>query len=116
LGVATKAIVIGAGIGGLAAGIALTCAGIDVEVYERADEMHEVGAGISLLANAIHALGRLGLSNAIMSASAPCAVAGLRTAEGKIIAAPAMADLERRLGVVCVVMRAAGCRRRATIV
>jgi hypothetical protein len=43
------------GIGGLAAGIALERAGLEVDVYERADAMHEVGAGISLWANAIHA-------------------------------------------------------------
>lgn len=40
----TKAIFIGSGIGGLAAGIALHRAGLDVEIFERAPELREVGS------------------------------------------------------------------------
>ena len=60
-----KAIVIGGGIGGLTAAIALCRAGIEAHAYERASTFREVGAGISLWANAIHALDELGLANAI---------------------------------------------------
>jgi 2-polyprenyl-6-methoxyphenol hydroxylase-like FAD-dependent oxidoreductase len=102
-----RALIVGAGIGGLAAGIALTRAGLEVDVYERADAMHEVGAGISLWANAIHALGTLGLEEAILSASAPGTVAGLRVPDGTIVTTPAMADLEQRVGVVCIVLHRA---------
>ena len=41
-----KVIVIGAGIGGLAAALSLLKRGIDVEIYEQAAELKEVGAGI----------------------------------------------------------------------
>ena len=51
-----KAIVIGSGIGGLTAAIALHKAGIEAHAYERAPALREVGAGISLWANALHAL------------------------------------------------------------
>jgi 2-polyprenyl-6-methoxyphenol hydroxylase-like FAD-dependent oxidoreductase len=51
-----KAIVIGGGIGGLTAAIALHKAGIEAHAYECAQELREIGAGISLWANAIHAL------------------------------------------------------------
>jgi 2-polyprenyl-6-methoxyphenol hydroxylase-like FAD-dependent oxidoreductase len=69
--------------------------------------MHEVGAGISLWANAIHALGKLGLAEVVLAASAPAAVAGVRLPDGTIITRPAMADLERQVGVVCVVLHRA---------
>jgi 2-polyprenyl-6-methoxyphenol hydroxylase-like FAD-dependent oxidoreductase len=98
-----RAIVIGAGIGGLSAGIALNRAGIDVEVYERADELKEVGAGLSLWANAIHALELLGLGEALRFFSHAYAVAGIRTPPGDILSAPSP-DLERTLGVLCVVL------------
>ncbi|MEB3266916.1 MAG: NAD(P)-binding protein, partial [Leptolyngbya sp.] len=39
-----KVIVIGAGIGGLTAGIALTQAGFEVEIYDRVRELRPVGA------------------------------------------------------------------------
>jgi 2-polyprenyl-6-methoxyphenol hydroxylase-like FAD-dependent oxidoreductase len=48
--------VIGAGIGGLAAACALRQRGFEVEVYERAAELGEVGAGLQLGPNAIKVL------------------------------------------------------------
>ena len=43
-----KALIAGAGIGGLAAGIALRQAGLDVQVFERARELREIGAGLMI--------------------------------------------------------------------
>lgn len=60
-----KAIVIGSGIGGLSAAIGLRATGWDVEVYERAHGLNEVGAGISLWSNAMHALDRLGVGDTV---------------------------------------------------
>ncbi|MBE9181418.1 FAD-dependent urate hydroxylase HpxO [Oculatella sp. LEGE 06141] len=56
-----KIVVIGAGIGGLSAGIALKQAGFDVEIYDRVKELRPVGAGISLWSNGVKVLNRLGL-------------------------------------------------------
>ncbi|HHP7246160.1 MAG TPA: FAD-dependent urate hydroxylase HpxO [Elainellaceae cyanobacterium] len=56
-----KAVVIGAGIGGLTAGIALKQAGYDVDIYDRVRELRPVGAGISLWSNGVKVLNRLGL-------------------------------------------------------
>jgi FAD-dependent urate hydroxylase len=56
-----KVVVIGAGIGGLTAGIALSQAGYEVEVYDRVQELRPVGAGISLWSNGVKVLNRLGL-------------------------------------------------------
>lgn len=54
-------IIIGAGIGGLTAGIALSRAGHRVEIYERVSELRPVGAGISLWSNGVKVLNSLGL-------------------------------------------------------
>ncbi len=56
-----KVLIIGAGIGGLTAGIALKQAGYEVEIYDRVKEMRPVGAGISLWSNGVKVLNRLGL-------------------------------------------------------
>src|SRR5215813_13787795 len=57
--------VIGAGIGGLTAAVALRQAGFDVNVYEQAPELTEVGGGINLGPNAARILYRLGLGEAL---------------------------------------------------
>jgi FAD-dependent urate hydroxylase len=60
-----KVIIIGAGIGGLTAGIALRRAGYQVEVYDRARELRPAGAGISLWSNGVKVLNSLGLGERI---------------------------------------------------
>jgi salicylate hydroxylase len=57
----TRVSVIGAGIGGLAAGLALLRAGQRVRIYEQVPELGEVGAGLSITPNAGKALIALGL-------------------------------------------------------
>lgn len=98
---------IGAGIGGLAAGIALRRIDVDVDVYERSEVVADLGAGISLWANAIHALKVLGLSAEIAAVSTPYETAGLRSCTGTILSSLPAADLERTFGVVCIVMHRA---------
>ncbi|MBE9016145.1 MAG: FAD-dependent urate hydroxylase [Chroococcidiopsis cubana SAG 39.79] len=56
-----KVVIIGAGIGGLTAGIALRQAGYEVEIYDRVKELRPAGAGISLWSNGVKVLNRLGL-------------------------------------------------------
>jgi 2-polyprenyl-6-methoxyphenol hydroxylase-like FAD-dependent oxidoreductase len=60
-----KRILIAAGIGGLTAASCLMKAGYDVEIYEQAPELSEIGAGIQLSANAMHVLNDLGLGEAL---------------------------------------------------
>jgi 2-polyprenyl-6-methoxyphenol hydroxylase-like FAD-dependent oxidoreductase len=57
--------VIGAGLGGLTAAVALRRAGFDVDVYEQAPELTEVGGGINMGPNAARVLYRLGLGAAL---------------------------------------------------
>ncbi|HXD17971.1 MAG TPA: NAD(P)-binding protein, partial [Vicinamibacterales bacterium] len=56
------ALIVGAGIGGLAAAIALRRAGWTVRVFERAASPRELGFALLLAPNAMHALGALGLA------------------------------------------------------
>ena len=60
-----KVAIVGAGIGGLTAAIAMHRRGIEVEVYEQAGQIGEIGAGVSLSPNAIKAFRALGLDRQI---------------------------------------------------
>ena len=57
--------IVGAGIGGLAAGLALQRAGFVVRIYEQAPELGEIGAGLSLSPNAVKGLRYLGLEEIV---------------------------------------------------
>ena len=60
-----KVVVVGAGIGGLTAALALFKRGIDVEVYEQSDQLKEIGAGIQISSNGTRVLFALGLETAL---------------------------------------------------
>jgi 2-polyprenyl-6-methoxyphenol hydroxylase-like FAD-dependent oxidoreductase len=61
-------IIIGAGIGGLTTAIALAQKGINVKIYERANEIKEVGAGIWVAPNGMKVFEKLGIVNDILKA------------------------------------------------
>ncbi len=63
--------IIGGGIGGVAAAVALHRAGIQATVYERAPELREVGAGMMLWPNATRVLNELGLLEKVAAVSGP---------------------------------------------
>jgi salicylate hydroxylase len=56
-----KVVIIGGGIGGVAAALALRNRGIEANVYERSAALREVGAGLRLTPNAMKALRHLGV-------------------------------------------------------
>jgi len=94
-----RALVVGAGIGGLAAAVALARHGFGVDVYERAPALQEFGAGLQLTPNATRALARLGALAATREiASAPSAVRVLRGADGAELARLPVEGAERRWG------------------
>jgi 2-polyprenyl-6-methoxyphenol hydroxylase-like FAD-dependent oxidoreductase len=80
-----KVLIIGAGIGGLTAAIALRQAGFGVQVFERAAELKEIGAGIGLSANAIRVLKHLVLMQQVVSRGAIIAAAVSYTSKGRIL-------------------------------
>ncbi len=66
-----RALLVGGGIGGLAAGIALRRVGIDAVVLEQTDELRAVGAGLALAANALAALDRIGVGDQVRARGEP---------------------------------------------
>ena len=94
-----KVVIIGSGIAGLSAAIALRSAGATVTVYERAPELTEVGAGISLWSNALRALDTIGVGAAVRERIEPLRQTEFRGTNGHVIAALFPASrLEQALG------------------
>lgn len=91
------ALVIGAGIGGLAAAVALQRAGLSVKVFERSPAVREAGAGLSLWPNALRALAELGLGDAL-NAIALRGGGEIRTAREEVLSRFAESDLVDRYG------------------
>jgi salicylate hydroxylase len=60
-----RAVIIGAGIGGLGAGCALHRRGFEVAIYERSSKLEEVGAGLQVGPNAVKVYRALGLEEAL---------------------------------------------------
>lgn len=94
------AAVVGAGIGGLAAAIALRQAGWEATVYEAAPELRPLGAGLSIWPNGVRALRQLGLAD--LAAAAPRADGALRRADGSVLADFDPDALEARYGAPLV--------------
>ena len=102
-----RVIVIGAGIGGLAAAIALRRAGLMVEVHEQAPELREVGAGIGLWAHAIRALDRIDLGDVVRATAVPLLEPGLFTSHGRQLMRVSREELDPPFGDVTVVIHRA---------
>lgn len=66
-----RVIIAGAGMGGLTLAVALLQKGIDVDVYEQASELREVGAGLWISANGARVLDALGLKAEIQAINLP---------------------------------------------
>jgi len=62
--------IVGGGVGGLAAALALRRMGHQVQVFEQSRQMTRIGADVNLTPNAIHALDGLGLGDALRATSA----------------------------------------------
>lgn len=63
--------IVGGGIAGLTTALALQRQGISCQVYERAAQLNEVGAGIGLAPNAMFILDQLGLADRLRSLGRP---------------------------------------------
>lgn len=92
-------LIVGAGLGGLVAALGLQDKGIPVKVFERAPELGEVGAGISLAPNATRVLIALGLRDAMEDvADSPDAMGRKHYATGELIAEDASPEYEAKYG------------------
>lgn len=94
-----KAAIVGGGIGGLAAAVALRRVGLETVVFERASQLEGVGAGLTLSPNAVRALERLGLADAVRRVSAAGRELVVRAARGRTLLRVELRDPAEMLGV-----------------
>ncbi|GIG68217.1 FAD-dependent monooxygenase [Phytomonospora endophytica] len=90
--------IIGGGIGGLTAAVALRRAGWNVEVFERADTLGEVGAGVAIAPNAVKALASIGLAAALDAVAMRLDGLEVRTRGGRTLTRVPGDMLQRRYG------------------
>ncbi len=93
-----KIIIIGAGIGGLTAAIALLKKGFEVEIYEAAKELKAVGKGIWIPPNALIALQKLQLADQIAEKGVPLKRVELRDYRDGIVQSIELEEIRKKLG------------------
>ncbi|WP_232626627.1 FAD-dependent monooxygenase [Streptomyces alfalfae] len=101
------AVVIGGGIGGLAAAIGLHRTGWRVTVIERAPSLEPVGAGIGLAPNAQRALDVLGLGDRVRELGAWQGRIGMRARNGRWLVRTDATEAERVYGGTLVMLHRA---------
>ncbi|MEV6972634.1 FAD-dependent monooxygenase [Kitasatospora sp. NPDC093806] len=103
-----RAVVIGGGVGGLTAALALHRQGVPVTVHERAASLEPVGAGLALAPNALRALDRLGIGDRLRALASPHPAIGVRRPSGRWLARTGSDAVEAYFGdPVIAVARAA---------
>ncbi|MBW3544282.1 MAG: FAD-dependent monooxygenase [Bacteroidetes bacterium] len=94
-----KAIIIGAGIAGLAAARGLQRIGWEVQVYEQAAVLKPLGAGLVLSANALKALKVLGLLETVLKAGQPLHNFSILDKKGRVLTHTNHLQLGKRFGI-----------------
>ncbi|GGO15162.1 FAD-dependent monooxygenase [Microbispora bryophytorum] len=92
------AVVVGAGIGGLTAALALAHKGWEVTVLERAASVEPVGAGLAVAPNALRALDVIGAGDDVRKLSAIQGRGGVRLPDGRWLARTTAEDAAARYG------------------
>lgn len=94
-----KAIIIGAGIGGLSTAIALRKIGMEVNVFESKHEVRFAGAGLAISANAIWALQQLGVGDQVVREGKVLEELRILTPSGKILQRKETALMSPKYGI-----------------
>jgi 2-polyprenyl-6-methoxyphenol hydroxylase-like FAD-dependent oxidoreductase len=102
-----RVVIVGGGVGGLTAAVALQATGWEVVVCERAPEFREVAAGILLWPNAVRVLRRLGVGEAVEAAGCVATGSRLRTWRGAPLGPSTVDQLAERFGAPLVVLHRA---------
>lgn len=99
-----RAIIIGAGIGGLTAALALRAVGVGATVYERGSSLEamQAGGGIHLWSNALHVFRHLGLDDTIRASGAELELAEFCSWRGPVLSGWKIGDISRRVGLPTV--------------
>jgi 2-polyprenyl-6-methoxyphenol hydroxylase-like FAD-dependent oxidoreductase len=97
-----RAVIVGAGIGGLAAAVALRRVGVQTVIVERVPDIREVGAGISIWSNAIHAMRELGIDAKVIASASVIERSLSQTLTGRLITTDDFRDMSSDGGTVCI--------------
>jgi 2-polyprenyl-6-methoxyphenol hydroxylase-like FAD-dependent oxidoreductase len=93
-----RVIIVGGGIGGLAAVVSLRQAGVDATVFERAGELGEVGSAFFVWTNGMRALQEMGLADQVQALGDKIERSEYSSRSGKLLAEWRCGDVARRLG------------------
>ena len=93
-----KVIIIGAGVGGLCAAIALQQHGFEVKVYEKVKKLGEVGAGLTLWSNALHVLRAIGVADSVIASGSKLQRSQIRADNGETLFDARTDEMETKFG------------------
>ena len=97
--------VAGGGMGGLAVGLLLQRAGYDATIYEQADELNRIGAGINIFANGMHVLRAAGAADELMAVgSLPDAWHSREWDTGRLLFAHPLKEWRQRYGEAHIIL------------
>ena len=106
-----RVVIVGAGIGGLAAAVALQRVGVETAVIGRAAEIGEVGAGLSLWSNAMNALPELGFEDTVLAAGSVVERILSQSLTGRHIGVTDLSEISRSAGATNVCVRRAALQQ-----
>jgi 2-polyprenyl-6-methoxyphenol hydroxylase-like FAD-dependent oxidoreductase len=108
-----RVVIVGGGIGGLAAALSVAVAGHQVVVLERAERFAEIGAGIQIAPNGIHALDALGVGRVVRQTALQ--MDELRFMDGladrQVTSLPLTGEYQQRFGAPYLVVHRAELHR-----
>lgn len=101
-----RIVVVGAGLGGVAAAVGLHRLGHQVTLFERGAELREAGTGIVVMPNGLRALDTLGLAEDVRGHVIPAARAGLRDWRGRPLLVTDAIQAQQEVGTPAIIDRA----------
>jgi 2-polyprenyl-6-methoxyphenol hydroxylase-like FAD-dependent oxidoreductase len=103
--------IIGGGIGGLAAAVALRRVGIASIVFEQVSELREIGAGLSIWSNAMNAIRELGLETTVLGSASLIEQNVTRALSGSLLTRTKLSPFIREAGAPCICIHRASLQR-----
>src|SRR5258708_32786383 len=102
-----RALIVGAGVGGLTTAIALRRIGIEPVVFERASDLRkiQVGGGLQVWTNAMKAMRQLGLMDQLVAVSAELEQCNFRSQSGDVFVDWSVCETSRALCARSVAVR-----------
>ncbi|WP_431914044.1 FAD-dependent monooxygenase [Nonomuraea jabiensis] len=101
-----RVVVVGAGLGGVAAAVGLHRLGHEVTLFERGAELREAGTGIVVMPNGLRALDALGLADDVRGHVMHATSGGLRDWRGRPLLITDLARAQQEVGTAAIIDRA----------